>query len=138
MHGDHTEHEAIKTSSNRSFGFVFSAVFTLVAVMPLFSGNPPRWWIMAIASVLLCPALTVPHVLSPLNRVWTRFGLLLHRVLNPLILGILFFLVITPTAWIMRAFGKRPLALDWDSAVSSYWVKRDPPGPNPESMKRQF
>jgi len=138
MHDDFTAHETIKTSSNRTFGFVFAVVFVVLAVLPLFNGAALRWWAMAVAVVLLCLALAVPQVLSPLNRAWTRLGFLLHRIMNPLILGVLFFLVVTPTAWIMRVLGKRPLTLDRDPNLSSYWVMRDPPGPEPESMKRQF
>lgn len=138
MHDDFTAHENIKTSSDRSFGLVFSGVFAVLAGLPLFKGNAPHWWALAVACVFLCVTLTVPQILSPLNRLWTRFGLLLHRVVNPLILGVLFFLVVTPTAVIMRALGKRPLTMDWDPDASSYWVNRDPPGPEPESMKRQF
>jgi hypothetical protein len=138
MHDDFTAHETIKTSSNRTFGLVFTVVFVVLAVLPLFNGAALRWWAMAVAGVLLCLALAVPQVLSPLNRAWIRLGFLLHRVMNPLILGVLFFLVVTPTAWIMRVLGKRPLTLDRDPNLSSYWVMRDPPGPEPESMKRQF
>lgn len=138
MHDDFTAHESIRTSSNRTFGLVFAVVFVVLAALPLFTGAPPRWWALAAAGVLLCLALAAPQFLAPLNRVWTRFGLLLHRVVNPLILGVLFFLVVTPTGWIMRAFRKRPLALERDPGLTSYWVMRDPAGPEPESMKRQF
>ncbi|HLF31846.1 MAG TPA: SxtJ family membrane protein [Xanthomonadales bacterium] len=137
-HEAYVSREPLKTASNRSFGLVMAAAFGLVAFIPLFGAAPPHAWALAISAVLLIIALTVPGILSPLNRLWTAFGLLLHRLVNPLVLGLLFFLVVTPTAWIMRALGKRPLALAPEPEASTYWVMRDPPGPAPESMKRQF
>jgi len=67
-----------------------------------------------------------------------RFGLLLHRIVNPLVMALLFFLVVTPIALLMRLFGKRPLQLDSEADAESYWIPRDPPGPDPETMKQQF
>jgi hypothetical protein len=77
-------------------------------------------------------------VLSPLNRLWLRFGLLLHKIVSPLVLGIMFFLVITPIGLLMRAVGKDLLRLKFDKRSSSYWIERLPPGPPPESLKDQF
>ena len=128
----------VKTSSNRSFGLVFAVVFAALALLPLISGNPPNWWLAAIAAAFLLAALLVPAILRPLNIVWQQFGEILHAIVNPLTMGILFFLTVTPTALIMRVFGKVPLHLKFDSDADTYWIERDPPGPEPDSMNRQF
>ena len=83
-------------------------------------------------------ALALPSVLTQLNRLWLRFGLLLHRVVSPLVLGIMFFLVVTPTGIVMRLLGKDPLRLRYEETASTYWIDRTPPGPAPESLDRQF
>lgn len=139
--GTHERFEArgeIKTSSNRSFGIVFTAVFGIVGTVPLISGNPVRWWSLGVAGIFLVVSIFYPAALAPLNRLWTKFGLLLHRIVNPFVMGLIFFLVVTPIALIMRAVGKRPLQTTIDYNVTSYWIRRNPPGPAPESMKRQF
>ena len=79
-----------------------------------------------------------PAWLAPLNRVWFKFGLLLQRVVNPLVMAVIYFAVVTPTGLIMRALGKDPLHLRYDPDARSYWIPRDPPGPERESMKNQF
>ncbi len=80
----------------------------------------------------------MPSLLAPLNRVWTKFGLLLHKVVSPIVLGVMFYLVITPTGLLMRLFGKDPLRLKFDGTAKSYWIPREPPGPKPDSIKDQF
>ena len=77
-------------------------------------------------------------MLAPFNALWFRFGLLLHRVVSPVILALLFFTTVAPVGLLMRAFGKDPLRLKKDRAADSYWILREPPGPSPESMKQQF
>lgn len=137
-HESYRERDAVKGSSNRSFGIVFCVVFAVIGLFPLISGAVPRWWALAIAGLFLIAALAVPQLLAPLNWLWTRFGLLLHRIVNPLVMALLFFLVVTPIALMMRLFGKRPLHLNTDPDAASYWILRDPPGPQPETMKQQF
>ncbi len=131
------EHEIVR-GSDRAFGLVFAGVFTIVAVYPLRHGAPPRWWALGLAGVFLVISLLRPTTLQPLNRLWAGVGLLIGRVVNPIVLGLLFFLVVTPTAWLMRLAGKDPLRIRADPAAASYWVERDPPGPDPASMKKQF
>ena len=130
--------EAIKTSSDRSFGIVFTVVFGIVGAAPLVGGGPIRWWAVAVAGVFLALSFIRPRTLAPLNRLWTRFGLLLHHIVNPIVMGFLFFLVVTPIGLLMRALGKRPLNIALDPKAKSYWIERKPPGPEPESMKLQF
>ena len=83
-------------------------------------------------------AVVYPQMLAPLNRLWFRFGLLLHKIVSPVVLAIMFFLVFTPTGMIMRALGKDPLRLRLDKNATSYWIERTPPGPSPESLGDQF
>lgn len=140
-HGVHEvfqSREAVKTASNRSFGIVFTAVFALIGAAPLIGGGAIRWWAVAVGALFLAFSLLRPRILAPLNRLWTRFGALLHHIVNPLVMGILFFLVVTPIGLLMRAVGKRPLNIALDPDASSYWIERKPPGPEPESMKQQF
>ncbi len=140
-HGTHEsfrERDAVKGSSNRSFGIVFAVVFAIIGLFPLIGGSSVRWWSLIVAGVFLALAFAAPKLLSPLNRLWMRFGLLLHRIVNPLVMALLFFLVVTPIALLMRLFGKRPLHLETEPDAESYWIPRDPPGPEPETMKQQF
>lgn len=128
----------VQGSSDRSFGIVFTVVFAIIGLWPLIGGAPLRWWSLIVAALFLLAALVRPQVLAPLNRGWTRFGLLLHKITNPVILGLVFFLAVTPTALIMRAMGKDPLRRRLDPAARTYWIDRRPPGPQPETMKLQF
>lgn len=130
--------EEIKTSSDRAFGLVFTVVFAIVAAWPLIGGALPRWWALAIAGLFLAASLIRPSVLAPLNRLWTRFGLLLHKIVNPLVMGLMFFLMVTPMGLVMRLAGKDPMRLRRDPNAETYWIEREPPGPAPESMKQQF
>jgi hypothetical protein len=137
-HESYTRDEAVQSSSNRSFGLVFAGVFALIAFLPLIAGGAARLWAVVLAVAFLIAGLTCPAVLAPLNRLWLRFGLLLHRVISPIVLGIMFFGVITPMGLLMRALGKDPLRLQLDKAAGSYWIARTPPGPAPETFKDQF
>jgi predicted membrane metal-binding protein len=132
------EREEISSSSDRSFGFVFSVVFALVALWPLLDGRPPRYWAVLIACIFLFLAGFAPRILRLLNMLWSRVGALLHRIVTPLVMSAVFFLVVTPTACIMRAFGKDPLRLRLDRNAKSYWIERQPAGPEPQTMTRQF
>jgi len=130
--------EEIQGSSDRSFGIVFTIVFLAIGLWPLLSGGSPRIWGLVVAGFFLVLAVVSPSVLAPLNRQWTRFGLLLHKITNPLIMGLVFFVTVTPTALIMKMLGKDPLNRKIDRGAKSYWIDRSPPGPSPETMKNQF
>lgn len=138
MHEDFTRHHEIRKGADRALGFVFSAFFVIVACLPLASGGSVRAWAIAVAGLFFAVALIRPALLAPLNRAWTALGLLLHRIVSPVVLGALFYLVLTPTALIGRALGKDPLRLRRDRAAGSYWIERRPPGPPPQSMQDQF
>jgi len=137
-HESYERREDVRGSSNRSFGIVFAVVFTVIGLLPLMLGSGLRLWSLAVAALFLLFALAFPSVLAPLNRMWLRFGMFLHKIVSPIVLGIMFYLVITPIGLLMRAFGKDPLRLAFDKQSSSYWIDRLPPGPLPESFKDQF
>ncbi|MBC8270273.1 MAG: hypothetical protein H8E36_16155 [Rhodospirillaceae bacterium] len=132
----------VKVGSERSFGLVSSVVFIVISLLPLFTMSDQegqmRIWALVVAAFFAGIALTVPRLLAPLNKLWFRFGLLLHRIVNPFVMGLLFFLTVTPTGLLMRAMGKTPLQLGFDDKADTYWIPRTPPGPAPETMKRQF
>src|SRR5262245_34581576 len=98
-------------SSDRGFGLVFATVFALVGAWPLIHWQAPRWWALLIAAGFAVVALVQPRILHPLNRLWLALGRLLHRIVSPLVMGAVFFLVVTPTGWIMRLAGKDVLSL---------------------------
>jgi hypothetical protein len=130
--------EAVKTSSNRSFGLVFAGFFTLLAALSFWHGSA-RWPIwLALACLALVVALTAPRLLAPFNFVWTKLGLLLHLIVSPIFLTVLFYGCIAPIGFLMRLSGKDPLHLRYEPAAESYWISRTPPGPPPESFSNQF
>lgn len=128
----------VKLPSERSFAHVFGAVFALVSLFPLVHGGAWRPWALGVAAVFLVLGYAAPAVLRPLNKLWFKFGLLLHAIVNPLVLGAMFFLAVTPMALAMRLFGKKLLNMSYDPAAKSYWIERRPPGPAPETVRRQF
>ena len=137
-HEDFARAEHVKPSSNRSFGWVFTAVFLIVALWPLVSGGSLRWWALIVSALVLLVTVAAPALLTIPNRLWMRFGLLLSHIISPVALAILFYVVVTPTGLLMRALGKDNLRLRRSVSSESYWIKRDPPGPDPDSMSNQF
>jgi len=137
-HESFDRNEIAQSSSDRAFGIVFAVVFLVIGVLPLAFGGGVRLWSLAVGAMFLATALLRPALLAPLNRLWTRFGLLLHRIVSPIVLGIMFFVVITPMGWLQRAVGRDPLRLRFDREARSYWVDREPPGPPPDSLTNQF
>jgi hypothetical protein len=131
-------HSEVKTSGDRSFGMVFAVVFALIALRSFWHGNHTWPLYAAIALGFLAVALFRPALLAPLNRIWARLGLLLGKIVSPIVLGALFFLVIAPAATILRWMGKDLLNLRRDPKATSYWLVRNPPGPTPESINDQF
>lgn len=123
--------------SDRSFGLVFTAVFAIIGLLPLWKGDEPRLWALGAAAAFLVIALAIPRVLRPLNLVWFRLGMAMHMVISPVVMGLMFFVVLTPISLVMRATGKDPLRLKRSDAAS-YWIVRQPAGPDGASMKNQF
>jgi hypothetical protein len=131
------ERDEVRVGSDRSFGVVFFVVFALIAFWPFFWGGEIRVWALAIAVVFLAAALIRPRILHPLNRLWFKFGIVLHHVVNPLVMGLIFFVGLLPTALIMRMRRRDPLRLGGRDKGTT-WVERVPPGPPPETMKHLF
>ena len=124
----------IKISSNRSFGIVFFIVFLLIALYPLSYSGELRVWSTIISLIFLALGLLNSKILTPLNKLWFKFGILLGKIVSPLIMGIIFFLVVTPIGLIMRLLGKDVLNLKYNKE-RSYWIEKD--GPK-SKMKNQF
>lgn len=131
-------HDKVKTSSDRSFGIVIAVAFMVVALWPLFHGGPVRIWAVAVAAGLGGSAVVFPRILAPFNRLWTKLGLLLHKLVSPVILGLIFLIAVMPMGLMLRLFGKDLLRLRFDPSAGSYWIPRDPPGPKPDSLPLQF
>jgi predicted membrane metal-binding protein len=138
LHEDFSREEHVQAGSDRGFGLVFAGFFGIVTAISLWRHGTTWHWALPLAAAFLLAALIYPKILAPLNRLWLKFGLLLYKVMNPLILGLLFFVTIMPIGLVMRAFGKDFLQLKLDRNAKSYWIERTPPGPPPQSMKNQF
>ena len=113
----------IKIGSNRSFGIIFFIVFLLMAIYPLINSQGLRVWSLIIAIIFLFLGLINSKVLTPLNKLWFKFGILLGRIVSLVIMGVIFFLVVTPIALIMRIIGKDLLNLKFNKD-RSYWIKK--------------
>jgi hypothetical protein len=117
--------------SDRSFGWTFTGVFLIVG----FFLQP---WLFALALLTGAVTLTRAHWLAPLNRAWMKLGMLLHHVVSPVVMGIMFFGLFTPMGWVMRRFGWDAMKRTWQPGAASYWIRRDPPGPAEDSFKDPF
>ncbi len=137
-HESHARDETVKGPSDRSFAYTFAALFALIGIVPVFFGHGWRWWALAASALLLAIGYWRAHWLAPFNRAWLKLGLILHRVVSPIVLGIVFFLVLTPTAFLVRLAGKDLLRLKHDARAASYWIPRVPRGPDSETMRHQF
>ena len=128
----------LKTSSDRGFGLVFAGFCAIVATLSLYTGNH-RWpWWLAAGAVFAMLAYVRPAILAPLNRLWTKLGLLLFKVISPIVLALIFFFCIAPIGWIIRLAGKDILRLRFEPDTDTYWISRQPPGPPPDTLKNQF
>ena len=125
----------IKINSNRSFGIVFFFVFLIISLWPLLNGNPLRVWSIFVAIIFLILGLINSNFLTPLNKLWFKFGKLLGFIVAPIVMGVIFFLVITPTGFIMKMFGKDILNKKYNNKINSYWVNREK---SKSTMKQQF
>jgi predicted membrane metal-binding protein len=128
----------VNVSSDRSFGFVFAAVFAIVAAWPMIFGGGLRLWALLVAIAFLAAALVYPRLLHPLNWVWFKVGMLLHHVVTPIVMGLIFCFGVIPTALIIRMRRRDPLRIEGHRRGETSWVVRVPPGPSPDSMKRLF
>ena len=121
-------------SSIRSFGILFSIVFIIITFWPLLNGNKPYYWLLLPSSIFLILGILKSKILIPLNKIWIKFGYLLGAIIAPIVMGIIFFLIVTPIGFIMRIFGKDFLSLKFKKELNTYWLIRK----NVKSMKKQF
>ena len=129
-------HPDVKSGSDKGFGLVFAAAFAIIAVWPLTGdGEGVRTWALGVAVAFVLIAFVAPKALAPLNRLWFRFGMLLGRIVTPIILAFLFYLTVTPVGIVMRLRGKDLLRKRIDKSADSYWIRRDDPM---GTMKNQF
>ncbi|MEO8115039.1 MAG: SxtJ family membrane protein, partial [Phenylobacterium sp.] len=118
-------HRKVNVGSSRSFGFVFAGFFALAGLLPLLRGHDMRLWALALSGLFLAAALFVPRLLRPLNLLWFWFGLMLHAVVNPIVMSLIYWISVVPVGLVMRAAGKDPLRLARDPDAASYWIPRD-------------
>ena len=123
-----------KLPTNKNFGIVFSIVFLIIALFPLINDGNLRIWSLIVSTIFLFLGLINSKILTPLNKIWFKFGLILGKIVSPIIMGVIFFLVVTPTALIMRLVGKDLLNLKFNNN-KSYWIEKTGPKSN---MKNQF
>lgn len=117
--------------SDRKFGWTFAALFFLVGAI----SHP---WMMAVGAAFAIVTLTRAHWLAPLKHAWMKFGELLNKIVSPVVMAVIFFVVFTPVAFVMRLTGRDALARAYDPASPTYWKRRDPPGPSEDSFKNLF
>ena len=122
-------------SSNKSFGIVFFIVFLIIGLYPLINQDGIRIWAIIVSLIFLVLGLINSNSLTPLNKLWIKFGILLGNIISPLVLGIIFFLVVLPTGLLMRILKKNFLGLKFDKNLKSYWINKEK---NLSSMKNQF
>lgn len=138
MHENLSSKFEVEGSSDRSFGTVFAVVFAVIGLLPLWGGGAIRPWALAVAVAFLAVTLVRPGLLRPLNRLWFRFGLLLSMIVSPVVMGLIFVTTVIPTGLLLRLAGKDPLRLRRDPEAESYWIERRPPGPEPDTLRKQF
>ena len=126
--------ENIKISSNRSFGIVFFVVFLLIALYPIINQSDVRLWSLIISFLFLVLGILNSKLLSPLNKLWFKFGLFLGKIISPIVMGIIFFLVVTPIGLFMRLLKKDLLKIKFNSD-ETYWLKKNDPN---NRMNKQF
>jgi hypothetical protein len=136
-HEDLTMRHDAKQSSHRSFGIVFAVAFFLIGLIPLLHKRPIRSWALTVGLAFILAAFLWPSVLAPLNRMWTRVGIIMNSVMSPVVMAVLLFGVFTPVAIIMRRFGAASLRLHYEPNRTTYWINRES-STSTASMDRQF
>lgn len=136
-HESFVREEASTPGSDRTFGLVMAAALAIVSIVNVWHHGRLWPWLVPLAAVFLSVSLLRPLWLHPLNRLWMMLGLVLHRIVNPIVMGLLFYGTVLPTGLVMRVRGRDLLRLKRDQAADTYWIAR-PPGPAPETMRDQF
>lgn len=146
-HESFTREDEIEGSTDRGFGLTVGGILLAISVLRVglhgwsFGSFAFGWLetvLAAVGIVLVVLGFLAPAWLSPLNTAWTKLGLILFKVVNPVVLGLIFLLTIIPIGLIRQLFNRDPLKMNFDPSAKSYWVTRDPPGPAPETMNQQF
>jgi hypothetical protein len=140
-HETYSAHGAIKTASNRSFGLTVGGILAAIALIRWYWVAHLSWLMLALLVVggaLVVSALIRPDSLALPNRLWTKLGLLLFHVVNPVVMLLLFIITIVPAGLIMRLVGHDPMRRRFEPDAETYWLDRDPPGPPPESLEHQY
>ena|SRR5579872_648753 len=138
FHEQFEREESRAGGSDRTFGLVFAVACAVLCALNYWRGHSAWLWWLVAAAVFLIAALAVPRILHPLNRLWSRFGLLLQRIVQPVVMALLFFTTVVPMGLLFRAMGKDFLRRRYDPSAASYWIAREPPGPAADSFKNQF
>ncbi len=138
MHENLDREEETEWFSNFSLGITFASIFLIIGILLIIVGSFSGWIFLVCSILFLIISLKIPIILTPLNLAWTKLGLLLSKIFNPIILGVVFLLILTPIAIIRKIFGKSALRLKTKPNVESYWINRTPPGPKIGSMNRQY
>lgn len=136
FHETYGREQKILGSSNRNFGLTFAVVFAILTIFKWRKTHDISFPLLVASGLFFILALLLPNSLALLNRAWTKFGLLLHKVMNPLVMGVIFFVVVTPMGILMRIFGGDPMRSKFEPNLDTYWIKK-----NKEldtTMKEQF
>jgi len=134
-----TSFRKVTIGSNRKFGFASSILFAILGLWPLLhKAGSPRWVLISLSLAVMVVSLRRPLWLMPLNRTWFKLGLALNRIVNPVVMAILFFGAVVPLGWYLRRRGEDLLRVKMEPQATTYWIAREPPSPAPNSMKRQF
>ena len=131
-------HVPAKLPTNRSFGLLFVFVFALVGAWSLWQRGASYPWWLAVSVILLFATFLAPSTLTPLNKAWMKLGEILGRIVSPIVLGLMFYFLITPFGVVKRLTGWDPMRRKYDPGLPSYWIERDPPGPPPGSLPNQY
>lgn len=127
-----------KKSSERAFGLTVGGILALIAFAPVLHHETPRIWLAVPALGLILVGAWRPHLLKPLNALWMKLGLLLGMIISPIVMSAIYFLWVTPYAFVVRLMGKRLLDLDMNRESKSYWIARQPVEPNPAHLRRPY
>ena len=137
-HEDYSRAHDVKSSGLRAFGVVFVVAFALVGLWPLWARGEVRLWALVVAASLAIVTLLAPALLALPNRLWMKLGALLHRIVSPVVLAFMFYGVVTPIGMLKRAVSRGDFTWRRGGGAETYWKRRDPPGPKPESLNHQF